>query len=265
MLRTYDRTWMVHHHAARPLGGNPIGLIVLKRLFYYLLDFNRFPSANLDYVIAYFRPENKFPARVFGGFAKDHGNPQHCSLDLFTYLTYPTGKASEKLPPGWSVRDCSASDFFQFEQFYRNHSGGLFWSIIKRENRQNRPSIEEVFAGSGFIRRWQTFALTWHDHPKAFIIAEESDAGINLSNLLNGFKVFVVDPDIHPDVLFGAISELAGHRSAESFSLLIFPEDYAERAGIRYEKKQYHLWITDMQYGNEYLEYLGRKFRIRFD
>ena len=265
MLRAYERTWMVHHHAARPMGGRPIGLVVLKRLIYYLADFNRFPSANMDYVITYFRPENKFPARVFGGFAKDHGNPQHCSLDLFTYLTYPMGKTSENLPPDWSLRTCSASDFWEFEQFYRNHSGGLFWSIIKPESRQNKPSLEEVFAGSGFIRRWQTFALTYLDHPKAFIIAEESDAGINLSNLLNGFKVFVVDPDIHPDILFSAISELTGNRSAESVSLLISPEDYAQRAGIGYEKKQYLLWILDIQYGNEYLEYLGRKFRIRFD
>lgn len=265
MLRAYERTWMVHHHAARPMGGRPIGLVVLKQLIYYLIDFNRFPSANLDYVITYFRPENKFPARVFGGFAKDHGNPQHCSLDLFTYLTYPMGKTSKNLPPDWSLRDCSDSDFLEFEQFYRNHSGGLFWSILKRESQQNKPSIEEVFAGSGFIRRWQTFALTYLDHPKAFIIAEESDAGINLSNLLNGFKVFVVDPDLHPDILFSAISELTGNRSAESVTLLISPEDYAQRAGIGYEKKQYLLWILDMQYGNEYLEYLGRKFRIRFD
>ena len=265
MLRAYDRTWMVHHHAARPLGGKPIGLVVLKQLIYYLNDFRRVPSANMDFVITYFRPENKFPARVFGGFAKDHGHPQHCSLDLFTYLTYPTGKTSKNLPPGWSLRACSASDLWEFEQFYRNHSGGLFWSILKRESRQNKPSIEEVFAASGFIRRWQTFALTCIDQTKAFIIAEESDAGINLSNLLNGFKVFVVDPDIHQDILFGAIAELTGHRSLESASLLIFPEDYAQRAGIGYEKKQYLLWILDTQFGNEYLEYLGRKFRIRFD
>jgi len=265
MLRVYEQTWMVHHHAARPIGGRPTGLVVLKQLIYYLNDFYRFPSANMDYVITYFRPENKFPARVFGGFAKDHGNPQHCSLDLFTYLTYPLGKTSKNLPPDWSLRECSASDLWEFEQFYRNHSGGLFWSILKSESRQNKPSLEEVFAASGFIRRWQTFALTYRDQPKAFIIAEESDAGINLSNLLNGFKVFVADPDINQDILFSAIAELTGNRVAESVSLLIYPEDYAQRAGIGYEKKQYLLWILDTQYGNEYLEYLGRKFRIRFD
>ncbi|MCE5262781.1 MAG: PilZ domain-containing protein [Deltaproteobacteria bacterium] len=265
MLRAYERTWMVHHHAARPLGGRPIGLVVLKQLMYYLCDFNRFPSSNLDYIITYFRPENKFPARVFGGFAKDHGNQHHCSLDLFTYLTFPTGKIAKNLSPGWEVRECTRSDLFQFEQFYRNHSSGLFWSMIQREERRTKPAVEEVFAAKGFKRRWQTFALAYLDHPKAFILADESDAGLNLSNLLNGFKVFVMDPDIHPDILLGAIANLVGDRSAESFSLLIYPDEYAERAGIRYDRKQYFLWIMDMQYGNEYQEFLGRKFRIRLD
>jgi hypothetical protein len=265
MLRAYDRTWLVHHLAARPIDGRPIGLVVLKQLIYYLNDFYRYPSANMDYVITYFRPENKFPARIFGGFAKDQDNPQHCSLDLFTYLTYPAGKTSGNLPPNWSLRDCSASDLWEFEQFYRNRSGGLFWSIIKRVSLRNTPSIEEVFAASGFIRRWQIFVLTCLDQQKAFIIAEESDAGINLSNLLNGFKVFVVDPDLDPDILFSAVSELTGNRSKESVSLLIFPEDYAQKARIGYEKKQYLLWILDTQYGNEYVAYVGRKFRIRFD
>ena len=90
MLRAYERTWMVHHHAARPTEGRRIGLAVLKQLIYSLIDMHRFPSAHLDYVIAYYRPENKFPALFFGGFAEDCGNPQHCSLDLFTYLSYPT-------------------------------------------------------------------------------------------------------------------------------------------------------------------------------
>ena len=265
MLRAYERTWMVHHHAARPTGGKSIGLAVLKQLIYSLVDLYRFPSANLDYVIAYYRPENEFPARFFGGFAEDHNNPQHCSLDLFTCLTYPTRETADKLPLRWSLRECSSSDLWEFEQFYKNHSGGLFWSILTGKNRRNRPSIEEAFAGCGFVRRWQTFALTYLDQPKAFIIAEQSDAGINLSNLLNGFKVFVADPELRPDILFSAIAELIGNRSTESFSLLISPEDYARKTGIDYEKKQYLLWITDMQYANAYVEYLRRKLRIKFE
>ncbi|MDO8723051.1 MAG: PilZ domain-containing protein, partial [Syntrophales bacterium] len=184
MLRAYERTWMVHHHAARSMGGRSMGLIVLKQLIYYLNDLRRLPSANMDYVITYFRPGNKFPERIFGGFAKEEANPQHCSLDLFTYLTYPTGTRYGQLPGGWSLRECSTSDMWEFEQFYKHHSGGLFWNVLNPGDGQKDGSLEKVYAETGFIRRWKFFALASAGNLKAFIVAEESDAGINLSNLL---------------------------------------------------------------------------------
>jgi len=265
MIKAYEKTWMVHHHAARPIGGRPIGLVVLKQLICYLKDLIRLPSANLDYVITYYRPENKFPARVFGGFAQNHDNPQHCSLHSFSYLTCPLGKTFEELPADWRVRECSDADLWEFEQFYRNHYSGLFVQIIKRNRRPNTKSIEETFAENGFVRRWRFFVLTHLDHLKAFIVAEESDAGINLSNLLNGFKIFVMDPGLQPEILFRAISEITGKQPAESISLLICPADYVDKADIAHEHKRYLLWILDMQYANEYIEFLGQKYRIRFD
>lgn len=265
MLRAYERTWMVHHHAARPIGGRPIGLIVLKQLIYYLKDLIRLPSANLDYVITYYRPENKFPARVFGGFAQNHGNPQHCSVDAFSYLSYPVEKVYGELPVDWTSRECLDADFWEFEQFYRNHYNGLFGSIIMRNNRPNTKSVEEVFGENGFVRRWKSYVLTHSNRLKAFIIAEESNVGVNLSNLLNGFKVFVMDPDLPSEILFGAIANIAGKQPAESISLLICPSDYVDKVELDCERKQYLLWILDMQYANEYIEFLGQKYRIRFD
>ena len=44
----------------------------------------------MDYMMFYFRPENSFPDHFFGGFARHLNNPQACSLDLFSYLSYPT-------------------------------------------------------------------------------------------------------------------------------------------------------------------------------
>lgn len=264
ILRAYDRTWMVHHLAARPKGSRPIGLAVMKLLISYLNDFRRLPSANMDYLIIYYRPGNKFMERIFGGFTKEEANPQHCSLDLFTYLTYPTGTISGPLPGGWSLRECSTSDLWEFEQFYKHYSGGLLWHVLNPGDGQNNGSLEKVYAETGFIRRWKFFALAGAGNLKAFIVAEESDAGINLSDLLNGFKVFVMDPHLPPDILFAAVGNLARQYPQESFPLLIYPDDYAQEECNKYEKKQYFLWILDVQYVDKYLEYEERKFRIRF-
>jgi len=265
MLRAYERTWMVHHHAARPIGGRPIGLVVLKQLIYYLKDLNRLPSANMDYVITYFRPENKFPARVFGGFTREHDNAQHCSVDHFAYVTFPGEKAFGDLPAGWRLRECTAADRWEFEQFYRNHYGGLFGAIIAHDRLQNGRPVEDIFAECGFVRKWKMYVLTHLNYPKAFVIGEESDVGINLSNLLNGFKIFLMDLDMEPDILFRAVSSIMNKFPVGSVSLLICPADYADKVKVADENKQYLLWILDMQYANEYIEFLSKRYRIRYD
>ncbi len=263
MLRAYEKTWMVHHHAARPMGGKAAGLQVLKQLILYLNDLYRMPSANMDHVITYYRPGNRFPERIFGGFIDYVNDPRHASLDHFSYLSFPAKGAGGKLPDDWSVRDCTSSDFWEFEQFYRNSGGGLFSSVLMPEEGGDQPPLETVYSESGFIRRWRFHVLARHGVPQAFIIVEESDVGINLSSLLNGFKVFIMQPDLPPEVLFSALSAMLSPDTSGSVSLLLYPAEYAETLSSDYETKNYLLWILNMQHADEYIDYLGRKYRIR--
>jgi hypothetical protein len=96
---------------------------------------------------------------------------------------------------------------------------------------------------------------------KGIVIAEESDVALNLSDLLNGFKVFVLDPGTPVEIIFDAIEYLAQERPTASFPLLIYPSDYAQTKGV-YSEKQYLMWIIDTQVSNEFIEYVGRKFRM---
>lgn len=260
MLRAYERTWMVHHHAARPLDGKHTGLIVLKQLIHYLIDVHRLPSANMDYVMCYFRPKNKFTDRVYTTFAKEQANPQICSLDMFGYLTFSSRDRTSTLPREWSLRDCSASDIWELEQYYKRDSGGLFWNVMGLTDRKQVQSLEKVYTAMGFARKWKAFALQHLSDLKAVIIAEESDVAFNLSDLLNGFKVLVIDPNLSPDILFAAISDMTTRSPAESCPLMIYPASYVLNSGINCEK-QYYQWILNLEYTNEYIEYLRRNFR----
>jgi hypothetical protein len=44
---------------------------------------------------------------------------------------------------------------------------------------------------------------------------------------------------------------------------LFYPFDYIKSNGIPYEK-QYQAWVLNVQYGNEYIEYMQKKFRINY-
>jgi hypothetical protein len=254
---------MGHHHAARNKEGRYTGLVVLKQMICYLYDMRRFPSAHLDYYMCYYRPGHKFTDRLYSGFAREKATPASCSLDLFTYIPYTRKGASSKLPEGWSLRACSASDLWEFERFYKHHSGGLLWKVLSLNHHPGEDSLEKAYARMGFIRRWQALALRDGNDLKAVIIAEESDVALNLSDLLNGFKVLVLDPNTPIEIIFNAVENIAKNDPAESFPLLIYPSDYAQTKGV-YSEKQYLMWILDAQVSNEFVEYLGRKFRINF-
>jgi hypothetical protein len=263
MLRSYEKTWMIHHLAARPIGGRTVGMDILKQLLYYLNDVKQLPSANVDYVITYFRPENKFPARIFGGFYEYHGNSHHCSLDVFAYMTYPGKRPVTELPAEWYVKEWPDADSLEFEQFNRRHSDGLFPSIVRRQTAIAVASLQDKYTEAGFTRDWKFFTLHQSDHIMAFIIDERSDIGLNMSNLLSGIKIFVADEDIDPEILFASVSRIREFKTDESFSLMVYPAEYAYKNKMNPKMKDYALWILDMQYGSEFIDYLGRQFRIR--
>lgn len=263
MLRSYEKTWMIHHLAARPIGSRAVGMDVLKQLLYYLNDVKQLPSANIDYAMACFRPENKFPTRVYGGFYEHHGNSHHCSLDLFAYMTYPPKRPVTELPAEWYLKKWTDADPPEFEQFNRRHSNGLFPSIVRRQTNAAGASLQDQYTAAGFTRDWKFFTLHHSDDVMAFIIDERSDIGLNLSNLLNGVKIFVADEAIDPEMLYASVSHIRECTTDESFSLMVCPAEYAYKNKMASKMKDYALWILDMQYGGDFVDYLGRKFRIR--
>jgi len=267
MIRAYERTWLLHHHAARPMGNSKLaGFAVLRQMMYFTHGMYQLSSARMDYVISYFRPENKFPDRVFGGFARDFNNPQACSLDLFTYLTLPVTFPEKDFPPEWRLRESTPNDLWELELFYRHHSGGLLLNILRSgESGPGDESLEKVFERLGFLRRCRIYSLIYQDHLKAVFVVDQSDLAINMSNLLNCIKVLITDPAGLPSELLSlAVSKLGSVYNLDKVTLLLYPASGVKPAGISY-KKQYQLWIGDMRYMNQFMDYVQENFRMKYD
>ena len=263
MVRAYEKAWMIHHHAAITMDSKRPGFMVLKQIMRYLNDMYSLPSAKIDHVMCYFRPENKFPDRVFGSFARALENPRGCSLDLFCYLPYTCLSLGNKLPEGWALEESSALDLWELNRFYNHFSGGLLLNAINLEKKgYEDESLEEVYRRLGFFRKWRAYSLKYKEALNAVLIVNQSDLGFNLSELLNGITVLVTNPkDLRWNVLSIAISQLTGIYNTDRIPILFYPFDYVKDQNIPYEKL-YQLWILDVRYGDEYLEYMQRKFRI---
>jgi hypothetical protein len=264
MVRAYERAWMIHHYAAKVLWNRRTGFMVLKLIMNYLNDMHRLPSANMDYVMCYFRPENKFPERVFGGFTKELNDPRGCSLDRFAYLPYTRLSISSKFPEGWALNPVSDLDLWEYERIYRGQSGGLLMEALGLAPQQGgHESIEDVYAGLSMVRKRRVFSLRHKGDLSALIIANQTDFGLNLSELLNGIKVLVAQETLPWSVLSVAVSQLAADYPLERIPLLFYPASYVEGENVPCEK-DYCLWILNVQRGNEYMDYMQKRFHISY-
>jgi len=264
MIRSYERTWMVHHLAAMRLDNKRIGLQILKQIIRYFDGLYRLPAVGMDYMMFYFRPQNSFPDHFFGGFARHLNDPRACSLDLFSYLSYPTSSVRQPLPEGWSLEPFIPSDSGELDLFYRNVSGGLLLEVLRLGREQEgTESLTHLYARNGFVRNCVSFSLKHKGMLKAVLIANRSDSGFSLSDFLNGIKILVNDGTLPWEVLSSAISQLAGLFTIDKIPILVYPASYLEAKSVPFEK-QYNLWIMDVNYGREYGEFMMASTKVKF-
>ena len=265
MIMAYDRTWLIQHHAARTSESKLAGFTVLRQMMLFLHGMYQLSSAKMDYAICYFRPENRFPDRVFGGFAKNINNPQACSLDLFSYLTLPVVYPDWDLPQQWRLRESTSQDLWDLKMYYKHLSDGLLLNVLCSGcDDHDHVSLEKIFERLGFLRKCRIYSLMYKSQLKAVFVVDQSDLGINMSDLLNCIKVLIVDPEeLTQDLLYLAVNKLANVYDIDKVTLLIYPETYVNLFSIP-ANKHYQLWILDVRYSNQFMEYVQNNFRINY-
>ncbi|MDI6891221.1 MAG: hypothetical protein QMC83_09865 [Thermodesulfovibrionales bacterium] len=196
MLRFYENTWLFHHHAASGTKINRAGLVVLDQIARYVNDFYCLYSTHMDFVICYFRPDNKFPNRVFGGFTRELKEPKGSSLDPFAYFYFPAKFNQSNALVTAELVKTQPEDLMEMESFYEYNSGGLMVHALDLEpDMIGSNELNKEYRRLGFKRERHLFSLKQEGALKAIIVANLSDTGLNLSNLTNCIHVFVLDSD----------------------------------------------------------------------
>jgi hypothetical protein len=265
MIRYFENTWMIQHHAARKSPLNKAGLNVLNQIGNFTYDSYRLYSLHMDFLMCYYRPENKFPARVFGGAARHIDNPKGCSLDTFVYLHHQlTGTQIKELPGPWQLSEAQSEDFLELENFYEHTSGGLMLDALDLEkDALEGDPLSKEFRRLGFKRERRFYSLKKNDHLKAFIVVMISDIGLNLSNLTNCVKIFVLDSeDLSMDTFHSLLDGLFIKLGLSDMPVLFYPVSYAQEMLIPYEKR-YKLWILSTPgHSDPYFGYIKRLLRF---
>lgn len=260
MLRFYENTWLIHHHAARSTSLLQAGLIVLDQIGQFTYDSHRLHSSHMDYLICYYRPENKFPQYVFGGAAESTDNPKGCSVDTFAYFhTRRCLNGSRELPPEWTLAKTQPEDLLELESVYENMSGGLMLDALDlAPGATDRYEITEEFKAIDLTRERRLFSLKREDRLKAVIMLNMTDIALNMSDLTNCINVFMIDQeDATRKIVTSVLAQLSGKFSPEKVPVLLFPVSFADDQQIPYEKR-YNLWILNTQYSDHYFNFIDQ-------
>jgi hypothetical protein len=98
----------------------------------------------------------------------------------------------------------------------------------------------------------------------AGFIVNQADPGLNLSQLFSSVTLLVIDTEGFPWVLLsGFLSSMMGHHYTHDIPILIYPSDSA-KGKILSQENHYEMWILNAQYGEEYLDFIEKRFRLGF-
>jgi hypothetical protein len=260
MIRFYSNAWIIQHHAAARDGHALAGAAVFDQTGRYCKDFHQHPSAHMDFIMCYYRRENRFPSRVFGSIAHHVADPRACSEDSFAYFSLPDDAGDTGTP--FQLFPALAEDYQELARVYRRLSGGLALEALDFLNEDDSDAgLAAEFAGQGFKRARQVFALRQEGRLVAVMALTLSDLGLNLSNLTNCVHAFIVDPErLQPRTLLAGLRTLLSVYGAENVPVLAWPPEYLERNSMPFEKK-YILWTANLDYSDGYFESLRSIFR----
>jgi hypothetical protein len=150
------------------------------------------------------------------------------------------------------------------DQFFRHHHGGLLLDAFSlNQEIDNANTLEKDFEVRGFYRKLEVYALKHQDELHAILVVNQSDLGINLSELTNSIQVLITNPEGLPwNILSMTIGRTAAsYKKMRKVPVLVYPQEYLDLQGIDCER-QYCLWILNVLYGEEYLKFVNERFQL---
>lgn len=264
MLRSYERSWLLHHHAASSINGASSGLHVLNQVGSFTNNCHHIDSMHLDYLMCYFRRENKFPNKMFGGLALGINDRSKCSLDDWGYFHMDQEPELDFTNTAdWECIKSTEGDLKDLQSFYEERDGGLMLkSFNVVDGSFDSRSLIDDYGESGFSRDLSFFSLRKHGLTRAIIMIDQTNAGLNMSDLTNSFKLFLFDPEeLSRPIVEWALRSLAEYYpSSEKISALAYPMDTAQRIELPIDKV-YTMWVLNVEAGDSYFHHLRKLIR----
>lgn len=244
-IHFYDRAWIIQHlNALKSASAPSVAQSVIQGIVNFFYDAKALHKANVFYVMSFYRPNNLYPAILFGETAKRINDPlKSCTFDLAYGLYQKVGDRKEESEPYVDrPQDLVALSNHLIEQnmlSFVRACGLSQASELKLE-------LSKDFASHGLMRDRHILMLEDGDE-KVWGVVEMSSVGLNLSELTNSIFLFARGEK------FDVISKLAGSivERAHQFyfeprgiePVVLQPLEMAKALNVNWSKT-YTCWIT---------------------
>jgi hypothetical protein len=252
MVRFYDSTWLIHHHAARSNYTYRAGLNVLEQITRFVNESCRFSFMHMEYLICFYRPENRFPRSVFGGLCRGIDDPRMCSEALFAYFHMQCDYDVKGEQGEYSLSPADDDDLRELSSFCQHESGGLMIGALDLEPGDiDHTDLSEAFRKLGLRRERHVYAMKANGRLQAVAMVNLADIGLNLSDLTNSITLFVLDHrELTYETFYDALSVLMKRFRQQEIAVLVFPEAAAKSLKMTIEKR-YVMWSLMPQYSSD--------------
>lgn len=184
LVRAYRQTWMSQHLAAA--AGRHVGHLLNLGAAEY---FGQNPD--LEYCKIFFQQDNRWPSRVFGGFARTLRDSAESELRMMRHVMRPVDAPLPPPPGDIEVREADERDLGLVERHFVTRERGL---LLRADDLTRGAltlaSVDESYARLGLTRRRRVLCAWRQGVCVGFALAELSSPGLNLSEILSSFRTY---------------------------------------------------------------------------
>jgi hypothetical protein len=254
-IRAYSKTWIIHHLAATASGRQKVSLARLLNLaiIQYLEQ-----QPDIEWIRVYYRPENPWPARTLGTFARKVSDS---SLSSHTILHYLRGDAvaAPATAAGLKVVAAEPRHLHEVEAYFVGRRDQI---ALQAEDLSGPVvGLEEVsrqYAAIGLERRREILVAERNGQTTGFALLEISSPGLNLSELTSCFRVYMTRSDPQGRrALIAAARERYAQLGRASAVALAEPHELPSYQDMGMEStKRYASWTWHRSLYRHFFEYI---------
>ncbi len=259
-VRLFDSTWGVQHLAA---SAHREGVSRARLLNMALTEYCE-QHPEIEWVRICYRPNNTWPARVFGAYAQKMVDRELSELRTLSYLVGPTSVDSDgPSSPEISVRPFVQDDLTAIEAYFiSNRQTIRVRSTDISAKGIGLEGLDASYQRLGLFRRREVLVAERRGDLVGFVLAEVSSPGLNLSELTNTASIHLVEDD--PSVLRAlALETRALYRSLGRPECILLVDDEMVPTLLDYgfhKQKEYCVWTWHRSLWRRFYEHSVRAF-----